>query len=120
MLHKLTLAAVTALGLTTPLALPSTAEAGPEIRIDFRAGSGFSRYPGSFGRPAYPVGSVPGRFPAPGYVRPHTHGHHYHVLYRVCDHDPWQTYGTYTSHRAAHDIEDYLQARGYEARIRHH
>lgn len=46
--------------------------------------------------------------------------HHYDVLYRTCHSEPWRVYGTYHSHQRAHQIEDYLEAYGYDARIAHH
>lgn len=76
----------------------------------------FPTNPGPF--PQYPQ-------PFPGYPRPvpfpdRDHDHHYHVRYRTCDHEPWQTYGTYHNHDRAHDIVRYLQRRGFEARVVHH
>lgn len=49
-------------------------------------------------------------------VRVTRHGHHYHVRFRTV---LWETYRTCYSHREAHDVCDYLRARGYETRVVH-
>ena len=45
------------------------------------------------------------------------HGGHWDVQYRM---PHWQTYRTVPSHRQAHDLEHYLEYRGYQARVIHH
>jgi hypothetical protein len=46
------------------------------------------------------------------------HRDHYHVRFRTGG--DWRTYRTVFSHREAHDLERYLESRGYEARVIHH
>jgi hypothetical protein len=98
MIRPWMLALVVACGLTA--ALPLTASAQDYYR----------RYPvpGNGGIVPPPIGS------------PRYHDHHYHVRYRPDCHSRWQTYATYDSHRQAHRIANWLEARGYETDIVHH
>ncbi|MBL8792340.1 MAG: hypothetical protein JNM56_00395 [Planctomycetia bacterium] len=73
--------------------------------------------PGYF--PAGPYGP-PVVYPSRSFYPPVIHDRHYHVYYRTCHTDPWRLYGTYESHHRAHRIEDYLEARGFNARVAHH
>jgi hypothetical protein len=122
------LACAAALGLAAPLTFTPHAQAGPRLEIDIRAGSypyrpayrGYYRgygYGVRYGRyyPPVPVDDDVD----PGYVRP-PRACHYHVLYRTCHHTPWREYGTYHCHELAHEVEESLLARGYEARVVHH
>jgi hypothetical protein len=45
---------------------------------------------------------------------------HFHVVYRICEFEPWAVYGTYDCHKQSHDVARALQRRGYEARVIHH
>jgi hypothetical protein len=85
MFHKLTLAAVAALSLLTPLALPAPVQARHDVH---------TRH-------------IPQR-------------HHYHVMYRACQREPWVCYGTYTCHEDAHRVARSLRHQGYTARVEHH
>src|SRR5262245_22455041 len=96
-------------GLLVPAVMPTEAEAAPPgVSIGI-----------GIGRPAYyPPTYVSPTYYTPSFYPPVVHGH-YDVLYRTCAHDPWRVYGTYHSHHRAHEVEDYLEARGYDARVSH-
>lgn len=116
MLRKLVLAVAATVGLLGAGGWTSKAAAGPDISIGIGFGRpgyypGYSYYPPTYGSPSY---YPPVVYPRPAYYR------HYHVLYRTCRGEPWRLYGTYRSHSYAHEIEDYLEALGYDARIEHH
>lgn len=122
MFRNLLLASVTTLGLLSPAIFPAKAEAGSDIRVEFRSGprysGGYVPLPRPYPGPLYPGGGYPGGYlpPVPG----HHHHHHFHVLYRSCSHEPWRTYGTYRTHSLAHEIVDQLRWDGYQARVAHH
>lgn len=120
MFHKFVLLSLTSLGFAAPLALPAQAEAGPKFRIEINGRqvlNPFVQRPVQFG----PAG--PGFFPqapvAPIGIGPHQ-DNHYHVLFRVCDHDAWREYGSYNCHELAHEIENRLRARGMQTQVVHH
>ncbi len=116
---------VASLGLIGPASWTPKAEAG-DFRIEFRSGS---RYYGGYGYGGYGDYDyrgygysgyrAPAYSPAPVYYQPRPE-HHYHVQFRRCPQEPWQEYGVYSSHSRAHEVEDYLEARGYETRMEHH
>lgn len=103
MFRKLMLTAVAGVGLGAPLTMTSEAKAS-DIRVEFRGGRigiGYDRHGGRYRDRDY-------------------HRAHYHVLYRRCSHEPWREYGAYRCHEIAHEVEEMLEDRGYEARVVHH
>jgi hypothetical protein len=126
MLRNTIFTLATVAGLTGVLAFTPKAEAqnfgigynnGNGTAVGIRIG-GPSYYP-PVGYPSGPYASPYG-YPSRSYYPPVVHDRHYHVYYRTCHSEPWRLYGTYDSHHRAHRIEDYLEARGYNARIAHH
>lgn len=92
---------------------------GNDTALGIRIGSP-NYYPPVIGYPAGPYAPAY-RYPSRSYYPPVVrNNHHYHVYYRTCLAEPWRLYGTYFNHHRAHQIEDYLEARGYNARIAHH
>lgn len=106
----------TVAGLAGALAFTPRAEA-QNFGIGYTNGHGTSlgfRY----GGPSYYPSAI--GYPSPSYYPPVVREyHHYHVYYRTCHAEPWRLYGTFHSHHRAHQIEDYLEARGYNAHIAH-
>jgi hypothetical protein len=45
---------------------------------------------------------------------------HFHVMYRICEYEPWELYRTVDCHDDAHALARALQRRGYEAKVIHH
>jgi hypothetical protein len=130
MFRKFLLTSVTALGLVAPAAMPASAEAG-EFRLEISRskghyggyGYGARPYYDSYSsRPYYGAASDYSyrRLPEPVGYLPAARTKHYHVMYRRCDHEPWREYGAYNCHEMAHEIEEGLVCRGYEARVVHH
>lgn len=66
----------------------------------------------------------PGPYPGQVYRDDLRHGDHgyfrrYAVYYKTCHTDPWRYYGSFASHWEAHRAENYLERRGYNARVEH-
>jgi hypothetical protein len=55
----------------------------------------------------------------PGQLAPRSRPH-YHVMYRVCEYEPWRIYRTFRSHALAHAVAEELEEDGYQVRIVHH
>ena len=115
MFRKMLVALGATAGLLVPAIFPATAEAHPSIEI----GIGFARpayYPPSYYPPSY---FVPSYYPPVVLPPPVIPIQQFEVLYRRSHCEPWRLYGTYHSHHRAHDIEEYLESRGYDARVIH-
>lgn len=97
-----------------------TQEARADTKIVVVIGSSKPVYPVYPTYPTYPTyPGYPGGvsyYPTP--VQPICH--HYHVFYRHCYNEPWQLYGTFSSHALAHQVEHQLECKGYQAKVVHH
>jgi len=58
--------------------------------------------------------------PQPYPPRPLPQPRHYHVHFRTCEHERWQSYGTFDCHEEAHQIARSLRRQGYQAKVIHH
>jgi hypothetical protein len=99
MVRTALLSAVAALGLT------AAAPAAGHPPVPPRHPSYPTPYPGHGSH-------YPGR---PPYGRPISID--YRVMYRTCDHERWQTQGTYDSHYRAERVANSLRYRGYEVQV---
>src|SRR5687767_4002890 len=104
MFRRMLVLAVTTVGLAT-LTTPDAQAGDFKDRGDGRGGHGSKSSP-SWGKPG------PGDY--------NSYKEYYRVLYRKSHHAPWCEYGTYHSHRAAHEVEHRLEHRGFEAKVVHH
>jgi hypothetical protein len=88
MLRSITLTAVTAVGLLSPLATATPAEAHPPFHEDHE------------------------------FIAHRRFHCEFEVMYRRCDHEPWRCYGEYRSHEYAERVACHLRERGFEVYIR--
>lgn len=73
----------------------------------------------------YPLPQHPGHpgqpYPQPYPTRPAPQpAPHFHVMYRICEYEPWELYRTVDCHADAHALTRALQRRSYEAKVVHH